>query len=514
MAAIIRVKNADGSVVEIPALKGDPGYTPQKGIDYYTEEDKAEIEQAVAEKVSFTEAQTLTEEQKAQARENIGAAYEYAPTDTKFFDIDYDGIISLKPEYRGDTTETYATNYPFSTSDNGVGVEGSKISELPQRIVIPYNVDGENVTGFQKGMFCHNRRIKEVVLPATVKAISSGMFRDAIYLEKVENTEQIETIGSGGFRYTRIEEIRFPNLVSLGGVAFYNCSCLRKIDIGQITSIGNAVFHYCENLCEVLGGENVTTIGGRAFCATRRLKELSFLPKVTHMGAGAFFSSRCDLETLASDCTFEGNSTYKQFNDTDYWSNATFTPCKNPLNSVFHQKDPRWADKTIASYTDENGNPCTYGANGCAFITLAEIYSAFEGVHFDSPEEFVPILESKGLTHLDYRYRDTWCQIANGLGYETEYITTMTEANLQKVYDALAQGALLYKSVGVDKVTDINPDGGHATLGYGINTDGEMLISDTSMHCYDVGIYKNHKTAWHIYKHGSADCDCVIVRKP
>lgn len=40
-AAILRVKQADGSYVEIPALvgskgaKGDPGYTPQKNVDYF-----------------------------------------------------------------------------------------------------------------------------------------------------------------------------------------------------------------------------------------------------------------------------------------------------------------------------------------------------------------------------------------------------------------------------------------------------------------------------------------------
>lgn len=41
--AILKIKDADGKVYEVPALKGDPGYTPQKGIDYWTEEDKAEI---------------------------------------------------------------------------------------------------------------------------------------------------------------------------------------------------------------------------------------------------------------------------------------------------------------------------------------------------------------------------------------------------------------------------------------------------------------------------------------
>jgi hypothetical protein len=45
--------------------KGEPGYTPKRGIDYYTEEDKAEM--------VLNKPQDLTEEQQIQARENIGA---------------------------------------------------------------------------------------------------------------------------------------------------------------------------------------------------------------------------------------------------------------------------------------------------------------------------------------------------------------------------------------------------------------------------------------------------------
>lgn len=432
-----------------------------------------------------------------------------------FFDIDYDGLISLKPQYRGDATEQYANGYPFSESDNGVGVEGSRITELPERIVIPDYVDGEMVTGFQNGTFCHNHRIREVVLPAGVTAIASGTFREANYLVKVENTEQVDTIGTGAFHSTRIEDIRFPKLTTLGNLAFQCCARLRVVDIGQIASVPKQTFYECENLETVLGGENVTSIASYAFWLTRRLKELAFLPKVTSIGTLSFFSSRCDMETAAEECSFNANATYRQFNDADYWSSATFTPCKNSLNSLFHQKDPRWADKQIGSYAADDGTPYTYGANGCAFITLAEIYSAFEGVHFDSPEEFVPILEAKNLTHLDFRYREQWCQIANGLGYETEYLTSMTAENLQNVYDALAQGALVYKSVAINKEDGtFSAEGGHATLCYGINSAGEMLVSDTSMHCYKIGIYENHKTAWHVYKQGSAECDCVIVKKP
>lgn len=57
MSAIIRVRLPNGKVIQIPAIKGDPGvpgkdgHTPEKGLDYYTPDEKreliAEIEQNV-----------------------------------------------------------------------------------------------------------------------------------------------------------------------------------------------------------------------------------------------------------------------------------------------------------------------------------------------------------------------------------------------------------------------------------------------------------------------------------
>ena len=67
------------------------------------------------------------------AREQIERINEASnkPTDIKYFDIDDDGLISLKPKYRGCPTND---TYPLSVSDNGVGKDGSEIYNLPKRI--------------------------------------------------------------------------------------------------------------------------------------------------------------------------------------------------------------------------------------------------------------------------------------------------------------------------------------------------------------------------------------------
>lgn len=46
MASILRVRDNDGNIVEIPVMQGPTGpagSTPEKGVDYWTEDDKSEI---------------------------------------------------------------------------------------------------------------------------------------------------------------------------------------------------------------------------------------------------------------------------------------------------------------------------------------------------------------------------------------------------------------------------------------------------------------------------------------
>jgi len=66
------------AAIDSGLLKGDPGYTPVKGVDYFTPAELEEIVQklmgaAAPENAVLYSAQTLTTAQKAQARSNIDA---------------------------------------------------------------------------------------------------------------------------------------------------------------------------------------------------------------------------------------------------------------------------------------------------------------------------------------------------------------------------------------------------------------------------------------------------------
>lgn len=49
---VLKVRDGNGNVYTIPAIVGPPGPKPVKGVDYWTEEDKAELSDYVAEAVT------------------------------------------------------------------------------------------------------------------------------------------------------------------------------------------------------------------------------------------------------------------------------------------------------------------------------------------------------------------------------------------------------------------------------------------------------------------------------
>lgn len=43
MIGVLRLRMPDGSIQTVTAIKGDKGDKPTKGVDYFTDEDKAEM---------------------------------------------------------------------------------------------------------------------------------------------------------------------------------------------------------------------------------------------------------------------------------------------------------------------------------------------------------------------------------------------------------------------------------------------------------------------------------------
>ena len=397
-------------------------------------------------------------------------------TDEKYFDIDYDGIVSLKPEYRGSATND---KYPYAISDNGIGMDGSKIHELPEIIVVPDVINGTAVSGFQEGTFRCNGKVREITFPDGVDALPKNICASANNLRAIHNTEHITKLSGPLFSYTRITKAFFPNLKEVSEQAFAAACFLYTVDIGNnITEIPSQMFLQCLSLSRVIGGEKVTKIGDKAFWLTSNLKNLPFLDlqKVTSVGQLAFYKSRIqfDWSKLDGKCTFGNRATPVIDNATDYWTGVEYTPRENSIVTIMSQDNAEWAEKKI-------GNTSLTYKQGCATFAVLHIHSALSGKLYNHPDEFInevlaidPNLVADGKLPDIFENVHTWL---TALGYKTTvYQSDITQATYQAICDALARGAYVYTQVS----TEPYADRGHVVALYGMNSIGEVSVLDSN----------------------------------
>ena len=459
--------------------------------------------------VTLALAKKYTDEQVASGGGHIKA------TDEKYFDIDDNGVVSLKPEYRGHPEK--ATE-PYAVSDNGVGVDGSKIDELPEKIIIPDVINGTAVTAFQEAMFDSNERVRSITIPSLVTTIPKKFANYTHNLKEINGTENVEVIGQAAFQTSGIEKALFPNLKTLDGPAqFNNAGHLAIVDIGNsVTAIPTGCFSRCEKLSAIRGGASVTSIGDRAFRYTHNLRNLPFAGNLKSIDYDAFMYSRIIFDWWALKATlgssaFGTNATPAQFNANVWWTDCTSTACERSLGSTFHQKNPEWADEYLPNSSDQY-------RSGCLETAAAHIYSALTGVKFDSPKYFVENIvgsidngrllnptgtESSGPA---YSYDDitNWL---NGVGLYSENLAGgWNNANLQKVYDALAD--------------DENPalvltyiHSGHVGVIYGITPDGEVMLLESDPVQGELGVYEPTKVKIRIQNLTIAGSAVIITKK-
>lgn len=445
---------------------GADGYTPVKGVDYFTAADKAEIAAAFSA--------------------DIGA-------EDKYFDIDINGMVCLKPAYRG-ALPTKRSAYTYAISDAGIGVAGTKNSELPERVVIPDMVKGLPVKSMAVGMFCNNMVVKEIVLPAAVTAIPDAWCRESC-VEKVLNTQNITSIGGFGFQKSRLLYANFPNLQTiLGKAAFYICNNLRFANIGNVTAIPSRCFAQCGSLTEVKSNQAVTSIGDYAFAITESLRKVSFFPptdKMQSVGERAFFSTGLDFTNTQWNSFSDNLGTEAapaQIHPDDIWSACTVTPHLNGLPTAFGQTDPRWKDLPIYTGTNNYGETQKTYYYGCVFFAIITAYCGLHNLSFDTVQDIAAYLDEhhSGWRPLFSSNGDHIAPFITHLGMTCERLPfpdasstdTMAQktAKLQHLYDQISSGKYITFTVrGGESMYD-----GHAVVAFGLTEDKRFVISNSA----------------------------------
>ena len=168
-------------------------------------------------------------------------------------------------------------------------------------------------------------------------------------------------------------------VTSIGENAFYNCSGLTSVTIGNsVTSIGYSAFSGCTSLTSVTIPDSVTSIGKNAFSGCTSLTSVTIPDSVTSIGNSAF--SDCSnlpiidniryADTYAVVVIDKTLSSYTIKDSTRFIGNSTFFGCRS-LISI-----------TIPDNVTSIGERAFYNCTSLTSVTIPDSVTSIEGYAF------------------------------------------------------------------------------------------------------------------------------------
>jgi hypothetical protein len=138
-------------------------------------------------------------------------------------------------------------------------------------------------------------------------------------------------------------------VTSIGGNAFYNCSSLTSVTIGNsVTSIGSSAFKGCSKLTIVTIGSSLTSIGSYAFNNCSSLTSVTIPESVTSIGDNAFYG--CDK--LVDVYCYATTPPRIYENTFSHYNAFLYVPCESKKAYMVHA---RWGDfKYIECISSDN----------------------------------------------------------------------------------------------------------------------------------------------------------------
>jgi hypothetical protein len=191
----------------------------------------------------------------------------------------------------------------FRLMDNGTySVRGgTKIPDLPERLIIPDTYEGKPVTVIENVAFIGAKNLKYVYIPDSVTEIGKQAFFECKNLEDVVLPESLKKIGGQSFASCEaLREITVKGEAPvLGEAVFSGCTSLKKVVIecdwqSEYNSF-SYVFFECKSLETVeFRGKIVSNIAGNAgfyltFKGCESLKSIVIPQEINYIGQESFF---------------------------------------------------------------------------------------------------------------------------------------------------------------------------------------------------------------------------------
>ncbi len=193
--------------------------------------------------------------------------------------------------------------YYLDNDNNQAQVTSMPSGKYTGNITIPssftYNATNYSVTSIGYQAFYSCSGLTSVTIPNSVTSIGGGAFSGCSGLTSVTIGNSVTTIGQSAFwGCSGLTSVTIPNSVtSIGQSAFYGCSGLTSVTLNSnaIASHSYSFYdggsiknYFGEQVTEYIIGDDVTSIGNRAFRNCSGLTSVTIGSGVTSIGNSAF----------------------------------------------------------------------------------------------------------------------------------------------------------------------------------------------------------------------------------
>ena len=303
----------------------------------------------------------------------------------------------------------------------------------------------EGVTSIGRYAFDECSSLTSITIPNSVTSIGDGAFRRCKNLTSITIPNSVTSIGDSAFWGCSIlTNITIPEgITSIGDDAFYMCSSLTSINVSEnnknycsvdgvlfnkdkteliqypikkegtsykipnsVTSIGDRIFRWCENLTSITIPNSVTSIGQEAFLGCSSLTSITIPEGVTSIGSYAFY-----------DCSSLTNITIPN-SVTSIWDNC-FEDCSS-LTSI-----------TIPEGVTSIGHGVFNSCGNLTSINVSENnknYCSVDGVLFNKDKTEI-IKYPEGKDGASYKIPEGVTRIENSAFNQCNNLTSLTISN-------------------------------------------------------------------------------------
>lgn len=171
------------------------------------------------------------------------------------------------------------------------------------------------VTKIGEFAFSECAALEDISLPSGVTEIGRFAFAYTPELKLLPLPETVTSVGHGVFYQSGIEEASLPEAITVIPDGMYQCcASLREFEISNtVTEIEQEAFYWCFALDKITFGENVATIGNKAFMGDKALTSVTSLNTVPPVGA-AF-----DSEVYENAILYVPNAALEAYKAADGW---------------------------------------------------------------------------------------------------------------------------------------------------------------------------------------------------